>query len=304
MQSRSTPGNPVNTIVTVATPQRRWIGLARMDWQLGPKNTFITSYSADVNHLTNLGVGGTTLPEAGYDSQQYEHMLRFTNVTTVSPKLMHEARVSLRWDGETDTPTPPLRRSASPAPSPAAAQPSDRSASASSCIEADDDAILNTKNHLLKFGTQFFIDDEHRALTTNFNGSYTFGGGIAPVLDASNQPIPARPQIITGLEQYRRALLNLARRRAHRLQQRRRHAHSRLHAVFRFALLPGRLEGAAQRASRPGHALLPAEQPHRAQRRNAALRRQLDTGQESHMESARAHRHVHRPLRHQHANLS
>ena len=97
-------GNPVNTIATVATPQRRWIGLARMDWQLGPKNTFITSYSADVNHLQNVGVGGTSLPETGYDSQQYDHILRFTNVTTISPKMMHEARLSLHWDGETDVP--------------------------------------------------------------------------------------------------------------------------------------------------------------------------------------------------------
>ena len=202
-------GNPVNTIVTVATPQRRWIGLARMDWQLGPKNTFITSYSADVNHLTNLGVGGTNLPETGYDSQQYEHVLRFTNVTTLSPKLMHESRVSLRWDGETDTPT-----STAPQISVAGAFTGGGATIGPQrvrefVLEADDDAILNTKNHLLKFGTQFFIDDEHRALTTNFNGSYTFGGGIAPVLDGNNKPIPGQTAVITGLEQYRRALLNL-----------------------------------------------------------------------------------------------
>ena len=58
-------------------------------------------------------------------------------------------------------------------------------------IEVDDDAILNTKNHLLKFGTQLFIRHEHRTLTTNFNGTYTFGGGIAPVLDGNNQPTGA-----------------------------------------------------------------------------------------------------------------
>jgi hypothetical protein len=61
----------------VATPQRLWLGTARLDWQLGPKNTFLTSYSAKVNHLENVGVGGTSLAATGYDSEKYEHMLRF-----------------------------------------------------------------------------------------------------------------------------------------------------------------------------------------------------------------------------------
>lgn len=203
-------GNWVNTIDTVPTPQRRWVGLARMDWQLGPKNTFITSYSADVNHLQNVTVGGLNLAETGYDSQQYEHVLRFTNVTTVSPRAMHEARVSLRWDGETDTPN-----STAPQVSVAGAFTGGGATLGPQRIrelvaEIDDDAILNLKNHMLKFGTQIWIDNEHRTLTQNFNGSYTFGGGMAPALDANNQIIPGAPPVqITGEEQYRRTLLSL-----------------------------------------------------------------------------------------------
>ena len=94
-------GNQVSTIQNVATPQRLWLGTAKMEWQLGPKNTFITSYSANVNHIANVGVGGVTLAEAGYDSEKYEHMIRVSNVTTASAHLMHEqdAAGSFRWDG-------------------------------------------------------------------------------------------------------------------------------------------------------------------------------------------------------------
>jgi hypothetical protein len=203
-------GNPVNTVQTVATPQRRWIGLARMDWQLGPKNTFITSYTADVNHLQNVGVGGTSLEETGYDSQQNDQILRFTDVTMVSPKTMHEARVSLHWADETDVPN-----STTPQVSVAGAFTGGGATIGPQriryfAVEYDDDAIINTKNHLLKFGTQLFIRHENAALTTNFNGTYTFGGGIAPVLDGNNQPIPGETTTITGLEQYRRALLGLS----------------------------------------------------------------------------------------------
>lgn len=202
-------GKPVSTIANVTTPQRLWEGMARVNWQLNPKNTFIASYSANVNQLQNVGVGGTALAETGYDSQQWEHVLRFTDVTTASAKLMHESRLSLRWDGENDRP-----RSTAPQVSVAGAFTGGGAAVGAQkihelVVEVDDDAILTAKNHLLKFGGQFFLDNEHRSLTTNFNGTYTFGGGLAPVLDANNQPT-GQTTTISGLEQYRRAQLHLA----------------------------------------------------------------------------------------------
>lgn len=201
-------GNPVATVANVTTPQRLWIGELKTDWQLGAKNTFTVGYSANVNHLQNVGVGGTTLAEAAYDSQTYEHMLRFTNVTTASAKLMHEARVSLRWDGETDTPnaTAPQVSVAGAFTGGGAAIGNQRQRQFE--IEADDDAVISTKHHLVKVGMQFFLYKQNERLTTNFNGTYTFGGGVAPVLDA-NGNATAQTETITGLEQYRRALKGL-----------------------------------------------------------------------------------------------
>jgi Carboxypeptidase regulatory-like domain len=202
-------GNTADTIANVATPQRLWIGTARVDWQLGAKNTFIASYSANVNHLENVGVGGTSLADTGYDSQRYEHILRVSDITTASAHLMHEARLSLRWDGETDNPisTAPKLQVAGAFTSGGATLGPQHLREFN--IEFDDDAILTTKNHTFKFGTQLWIYDEHQQLTNNFNGTYTFGGGTAPVLDANGHPIPGETETITGLEQYRRSLLHL-----------------------------------------------------------------------------------------------
>jgi len=168
-------GNPVNTNANVATPQRLWLGTARLDWQLGAKNTFIASYSANVNHLVNMGVGGLALAASGYDSEKYEHMFRVSDITTASAHLMHEARVSFKWDGETDTPnsTGPQVQVAGAFTGGGATIGAQRLKEFQ--IEADDDAILTTKNHTLKFGTQFFVYDEHKRLTSNFNGTYIFG---------------------------------------------------------------------------------------------------------------------------------
>ncbi len=201
-------GNFTPSLANVATPQALWIGNARIDWQLGPKNTFITSYSANVNALRNVGVGGTSLAETGYASSQYEHMLRFSDITTASPHLMHEARLSLRWDGENDTPNSTAAQVQVAGAFTGGGSTLGPQQLHELNVEIDDDAILTTRRHTLKFGTQFFLFDEHQHLTSNFNGAYTFGGGLAPLLDASNLPT-GQTTTISGIEQYRRAQLAL-----------------------------------------------------------------------------------------------
>lgn len=202
-------GNPVSTVANVATPQRLWIGTAKIDWQLGAKNTFIASYSANVNHLQNVGVGGTSLADTGYDSEQYEHILRLSDITTASVHLMHEARLSLRWDGETDNPVSIAPQLQVAGAFTGGGAPLGPQRLREFNVEYDDDAILTTKRHTIKAGMQLWIYDEHQQLTNNFNGTYTFGGGSAPILDAGGNPIPGQNTTITGLEQYRRALLHL-----------------------------------------------------------------------------------------------
>ncbi len=63
--------------------------------------------------------------------------------------------------------------------------------------------------HSLRFGAQslgFFV---HNYAPDTFNGAYVFGGGSAPVLDASNNPT-GQTTTITPLRQYQRALQNLS----------------------------------------------------------------------------------------------
>lgn len=203
-------GHPVSLVSNVATPQRLWLPTARLDWQLGAKNTFIASYSGSLNTLGNVGAGGTTLPEAAYNSKLNDNTLRVAEVTTVSAKLLHEARASLRFTDENDMP-----QSLAPQVQVAGAFTGGGATLGAQRIhelrlEVDDDAILSTAHHTLKFGTQFFINRERRRLPTNFNGTYVFGGGTAPVLDANGQPVVGPTTTISGLEQLRRAQLGLA----------------------------------------------------------------------------------------------
>ncbi|HEY0201127.1 MAG TPA: TonB-dependent receptor, partial [Burkholderiaceae bacterium] len=190
---------------TVETPESRWAATARTAWQISPRNTFIASYSAVDRVQNNQGLTGNVLPEGAYDAHKYEHVIRLTNVTTATEKLMHEARVSLDWNTESDTP-----RSTAPQVQVAGAFTGGGAANGAYRlpdfgIEILDDAILTTARHTLKVGTDFRIYRERDRLTQNFNGSYIFGGGSAPVLDASGRPVAGQMETITGLEQYGRA---------------------------------------------------------------------------------------------------
>src|ERR1039457_5937267 len=66
--------------------------------------------------------------------------------------------------------------------------------------------------HSWRFGIRLRGQTDDSVSPQNFNGSFTFGGGLAPELNAQNQPIldaSGRPLLapITSIERYRRTLL-------------------------------------------------------------------------------------------------
>ena len=206
--SLDSAGNQVTVNQTVPTPQSQWSASARLAWQLGAKNTFISNYTATTNNLSNLGVGGNSLAEQGYGSADYEHVIRVTNITTVSPHIMHEGRISFAWSGTNFTPVslaPQVQVSGafSGGGAPLGAQRDHEL-----LTNIFDDAIVTLGNHTVKFGTDMRIARMRMQNQQNTNGTYTFGGGNAPMLDASGNATGAS-ETITALEQYRRAQRNL-----------------------------------------------------------------------------------------------
>src|SRR6202008_2401775 len=63
--------------------------------------------------------------------------------------------------------------------------------------------------HVIKFGARLRGQTDDNFSPLNFNGTFVFGGGLAPALDSNNQPIPGVSENITSLESYRRTRLNL-----------------------------------------------------------------------------------------------
>ena len=196
-------GNAAQSIYNVATPQSLWSGNVRLGAMLTKKNNFTLTYTAGVNGLTNLGVGGPALIEAGYNSVQSEHTVRASNLQTISANTVHETRLGYTWRYRTDTPnsTAPTVQVAGSFTGGGATTQYLRSHERD--LEFDDDLLLTRGKHNLKLGVELGNTSLHETIPANFNGAYIFGGGTAPSLSGPGTTV------ISGLEQYRRALANL-----------------------------------------------------------------------------------------------
>jgi len=201
--------NPAPSQQAVTAPQRLWVGSARADWQITPTDAATLSFSANINNLDNQGIGGLVLPESGFNALASEYDLRLFNTQILSPRLLHETRIGYTWNGTEQIPL-------STQPSLLVAgffigggSTSGNLNSRERDLEADDDFIVTHGNHSLKFGVQSLGSFLHDSDPDTFNGAYIFGGGSAPVLDASNNPT-GETTTINAIEQYRRALLNLS----------------------------------------------------------------------------------------------
>ncbi len=198
-----TTGATRSTVANVATPQTLWEGSARFAQTLSPKDNLTLAHTAAVNSLTNIGVGGTVLQQAGYSSMQSEHVLRLTNLQTITATTVHETRVGYTWRYAGDSPnlnTPSLQVAGAFTGGGATVQALH---SHERDLEFDDDLLTTRGKHNLKAGIELLDIDLHDTVPGNFNGSYVFGGGVATNLNGSGS------STISGLEQYRRTLLGL-----------------------------------------------------------------------------------------------
>jgi len=85
-----TPTGPVTT--NVPTPFRNLLAAGSVTRQFGENNTVSVRFSHLYQKNTNQGVGGTTLPEAGFNHTDREDEATYTHQTILTQKILHETR--------------------------------------------------------------------------------------------------------------------------------------------------------------------------------------------------------------------
>jgi hypothetical protein len=201
---------PAPFAASVAAPRRLLIGSARADWQLDAKNTLVTRYDFNVQRLENQGVGGFNLPDRGFDSRTGEHSFRLTETAILSRRRINELRLGLtlyRLGQEAQSDSVAVNVPGSFAQGGATPQFVRRRELR---LEIADYISIITSRHNLKFGVQIFNKQVRDVRSENPLGTFFFGGGLAPEIDAAGNIAGGQALVnISGLEQYRRTLLGL-----------------------------------------------------------------------------------------------
>jgi hypothetical protein len=199
----------VSDLQNATVPARLAIASARFDWQVNPRNTLLARYDFSSNRLENQGVGGFNLADRGFDSRTSEHSFRFSTTTVLGTTMVNEFRGGITLRDVTIRAVSSEQAIVVPGAFASGGAATQSQLSDDFHLELANNFSLVVGKHKLKLGVQVLgrVSDDSRR--DNFNGTFIFGGGPAPQLDALNQAVGSASVNISGLEQYRRTLLSL-----------------------------------------------------------------------------------------------
>jgi hypothetical protein len=183
----------------------------RVEYALGANNTLVARYSYSSFEMLDSGVGDFSLPSRAFDRLSDEHSLQLTETAIIRGKVINEVRFQFRRetsesDGDISVPGLDVMDAFN------AGGSQNRSTETNDSWELGNTTSWTLKNHSFRAGFRVRGGGVEDLSWSNFGGRVTFGGGIAPVLDAGNQVVrDAQGDIvfdtITSIERYRRTLL-------------------------------------------------------------------------------------------------
>jgi hypothetical protein len=209
-----TNGVMLNPTTLVETPfssihnvhQRFWRVTPRIDYAINDKNTLTMRYSATHSDIPGAGIGNLDLESRGYDYRYLNQTVQLTE-TAVIGSAINETRFQFFRSAAqriADTDGPEIQVLGAFNDGGASVG---RSFDEQNSYEFQNYSTVVHGAHVWKFGARLRDQTDDNISPLNFNGTFTFGGGLAPVLDSNNQPVVGQFENIDSLERYRRTLL-------------------------------------------------------------------------------------------------
>jgi Carboxypeptidase regulatory-like domain len=200
---------PFNAVLT--TPQHFTRLNPRVDYQLNDHNTLVFSYDATRSDIRDAGIGGFNLVSRGYHVQYTDQTAQVTE-TAVLGAAVNETRFQYYRTASfiiANSFSPEIQVLGS---FNGGGSQNGRSFDTQNNFELQNYTSMLRGNHAWKFGIRLRAQTDDSVAPQNFNGTFVFGGGIAPVLDAKNQrgcDVSGQPVLapITSIERYRRTRL-------------------------------------------------------------------------------------------------
>jgi hypothetical protein len=199
---------PVQFNQTIVTPQVSTNFTGRADLKVNKQHTLVGSFEYNQFSQARQGIGGFALPSRTYRGDRRYYGLQLTETTILNEKAINETRLQVTHGVFTQTALTAL-----PALNVADSFFSGGSqvgsaANTQNRAELQNFTSWSSGNHFLKLGGRLRYVGIRSIAPSNFGGTYTFGGGTGPVLDANDQVVPGAGTIaINSLERYRRTLV-------------------------------------------------------------------------------------------------
>jgi len=195
---------PYNAIFTV--PQHYTRVTPRIDYAINENNTLTLRYGVTQGDINGAGIGSFDLLTRGYHTTFLNQLLQVSE-TAVLGTAINETRFQYYRN------TNQMRAfDASPVLqvlgsfNGGGAQLG-QTADTQNSFEFQNYTSIVHGTHAFRFGVRLREQNDDNVAPVNFNGTYTFGGGTAPLLDAQNQPVGGQLEQIDSIERYRRTLL-------------------------------------------------------------------------------------------------
>jgi carboxypeptidase family protein len=202
---------PESVIRSVSVP-RDLVNLStRLDVLLNQNHTLTFRYNYFRNHTQNAGVGGLALEERAFGFRLPIQTLQVSESAVLSNHMINELRIQYISEDQINKP-----QSIDPAVDvlgafAAGGSPTGQSRNPEGRLTIQDAVLWAAGRHTLRAGARVRQTRILDVSPDNFNGSFTFAGGIAPVLDAHGEPVyDSQGELLTtsisSIERYRRTL--------------------------------------------------------------------------------------------------
>ncbi|HLY16744.1 MAG TPA: carboxypeptidase regulatory-like domain-containing protein [Bryobacteraceae bacterium] len=218
-------GNAVNGVTLnpqtlAATPftdtpvaQLRRTGVTpRLDYQLSTNHTLTVRYAYNRDDVRNAGTGGFNLVSQGYHYDAPAQTAQLTDTAVLSTNVINEMRFQYfrpETVSQANIPGDALQVLGA---FNGGGNPIGRSTDTQNTYEFQNYTSVVRGVHTWRFGVRLRDAADANVSPQNFAGTFTFSGGLAPELNANNQPVldaTGQPVMvdITSIESYRRTLL-------------------------------------------------------------------------------------------------
>jgi hypothetical protein len=194
----------------VVTPNTRNNIAPRIDYQLSKNHTLVGRMEYNWNSRQNTGIGGLNLPapfapDMAFNSNGRSVNVMLTETAILSTSVINETRLQF-FNSHSQSFGNLLPTIDVAGAFVAGGNNEGNTFNRSTHVELQNYTSIAHNRHTIRFGVRARRMGTIVDSPAGYGGTFSFFGGVAPVLDANNNPTSATEQI-TSLEQYRRTLL-------------------------------------------------------------------------------------------------